>query len=77
MANVTSEAYYRAFKASYDKLVQALPIESLIPTLYSRRIVSSGLKAEIDGITSSSKKVELLLTHIYREWIEGRSYRTI
>ena len=56
--------YYKAFKSSYENLVKALPIELLIPALYSKNIISSGLKAEIDSIVTSSKKVEHLLTKI-------------
>ena len=64
MANATCDIYYRAFKDSYEKLVKALPIEVLLPALYSKKIITSGLKAEIDSITTASKKVELLLTNI-------------
>ena len=64
MANATSEIYYKAFKGSYENLVKALPIEPLIPALYSKKVISSGLKAEIDCITTNSKKVEHLLINI-------------
>ena len=64
MANATCDIYYKAFKSSYENLAKALPIELLIPALYSKNIISSGLKAEIDSIATSSKKVEHLLTKI-------------
>ena len=64
MANATSDIYYKAFKGSYENLVKALPIEPLIPALYSKKVISSDLKAEIDSITTNSKKVEHLLINI-------------
>ena len=64
MANATCDEYYKAFKSSYEKLVKALPIEPLLPALYSKNVISSGEKAEIDGISATSKKVEHLLTKI-------------
>lgn len=62
--SVDSDKYHKAFRSSYEKLVKALPIEPLIPTLYSKGIISSEMKQKIDSISTSSQKIDHLLTNI-------------
>ena len=55
------EKFYEAYKKSYEKLTKALPINDLIPKLYSEGVLPGNLKSRIDTISVPSEKTRLLL----------------
>ena len=61
MAKPTAEQYYEAFKQSYPKLQDALPIDNLLPYFLQRGIVPGYLKEKLDCIPVRSDKVVCLL----------------
>ena len=61
MAKPSAERYYEAFKKSYTKLTNALPITYLLPYLYEANVVSGYLKAKLNAIPVCSDKVACLL----------------
>ena len=66
MAERTTEQYYEAFKRSYPKLKDALPINDLLPYFVKEGIVPGYLKERLDSITSCSDKVVCLLDKMER-----------
>ena len=58
---LTAEQYYEAFKRSYSKLKDALPINTLLPYLFEAGAVPRDLKEELNSIPIRSKKVICLL----------------
>ena len=61
MANPTAEQYYEAFKKSYVKLKDALPINHLLPYLFKAGVVHGYLKEKLDAIPLRVDKVTCLL----------------
>jgi len=59
--NPPPEKFYEAYKKSYEKLTKALPVNDLIPKLFSEGILPGNLKSRIDCITVPSEKTRLLL----------------
>ena len=57
----TAEQYYEAFKRSYSKLKDALPINTLLPYLFEAGAVSWDLKEKLNSIPVRSDKVICLL----------------
>ena len=66
MAKPTAKRYYEAFKQSYPKLKDALPINDLLPYFLKEGIVPGHLKIRLDSIPVSSSKVECLLNRMER-----------
>ena len=59
-----AERYYEAFKKSYSKLTDALPINDLLPVLFQEGVVPSNLKEKVNSISVRSEKVTFLLDKI-------------
>ena len=57
MAKPTAEQYYEAFKNSYMKLKDALPINHLLPYLFKADVVHGYLKEKLDTIPVRGDKV--------------------
>ena len=66
MAKPTAEQYYEAFKNSYMKLKDALPINHLLPYLFKAGVVHGYLKEKLDAIPVRSNKVTCLLDEMER-----------
>ena len=66
MVKPTAEQYYEAFKQSYPKLKDALPINDLLPYFFKGGIVPGYLKEKLDSIPVSSYKVVCLLDEMER-----------
>ena len=49
----------------YDKLIH-LPLDSLLPTLYAKNVVTFDQKNEIDDIPQKMKKIQFILDLIIR-----------
>ena len=43
------EQYYEAFKKSYPKLIDALPIQDLLPNLFEAGVVPKNLKEQLNS----------------------------
>jgi len=65
-ARPTAKKYYEAFKKSYTKLRDALPIQDLLPDLFEAAVVSRNLKGRLNSISVRSEKVICLLDEIER-----------
>ena len=61
MAKLAAEKYYEAFKESYPKLIDALPINDLLPRLFRAGVVSGKMKEKLNSISVRSDKVACLL----------------
>ena len=57
----TVEQYYEAFKRSYSRLKDALPINTLLPYFFEVGAVPGDLKAKLNSIPIRSDKVICLL----------------
>ena len=57
----TAEQYYEAFKRSYSKLKDALPINTLLPYFFEAGVVPGDLKEKLNSIPIRSDKVICLL----------------
>ena len=57
----TAEQYYEAFKRSYSKLKDALPINALLPYFFEAGAVPGDLKEKLNSIPIRSDKVICLL----------------
>ena len=57
----TAEQYYEAFKRSYSKLKDALPISTLLPYFFEAGAVPGDLKEKLNSIPVRSEKVICLL----------------
>ena len=64
MAKPTAEQYYGAFKKSYTKLKDVLPINFLLPYLFEADVVSGNLMQKLDSIPVCSEKVTCLLNEM-------------
>ena len=64
MAKPISEQYYRAFKKSYTKLKDALPISFLLPYLFEAGVVPGDLQENINAIPVRSEKMKYLLNEM-------------
>ena len=64
MAKPTAEQYYRAFRKSYTKLKDALPIDSLLPYLFEAGVIPGNLMQKLDFIPVLSEKVVCLLNEM-------------
>ena len=62
----TAKQYYEAFKKSYPKLRDALPIQDLLPDFFKTGVVSRNLKERLNSIPARSEKVMYLLDEIER-----------
>ena len=61
----TAEKYYEAFKKSYAKLIEALPINDLLPRLFEAGVVLGSTKEKLNSIHFvRSEKVTCLLDKI-------------
>ena len=61
MAKPTTEQYYEAFKKSYPKLIDALPINDLLPDFFEAGVVPVNVKEKLNSIPVRSEKVKCLL----------------
>ena len=61
MAKPAAEKYYEAFKESYPQLIDALPINDLLPRLFRAGVVSGKMKEKLNSISVRSDKVACLL----------------
>jgi len=66
MAKPTAKKYHEAFKKSYTKLRDALPIQDLLPDFFEAGVVSRKLKERLDSISVRSEKVICLLDEVGR-----------
>jgi len=66
MAKPTGKKYYEAFKKSYTKLKDALPIQDLLPDFFEAGVVSRNLKERLNCIPVRSEKVICLLDEVER-----------
>ena len=64
MPKPTAEQYYEAFKKSYSKLTDALPINDLLPVLFQEGVVPTNLKEKVHSIPVRREKVIFLLDEI-------------
>ena len=60
-AKSLAERYYEAFKKSYSKLKDALPIDALLPSFFEAGAVPGHLKEKLKSIPVRSDKVICLL----------------
>ena len=64
MATPAKEQYYEAFKKSYPKLKDALPINDLLPDFFKAGVVPGNLKEKLNSFPVRSEKVIYLLDEI-------------
>ena len=64
MAKPIAEQYYGAFKKSYTKLKDALPISFLLPYLFEAGVVPGDLQESINAIPGRSERVKYLLNEM-------------
>ena len=64
MAKPTAEKYYKAFKKSYASLMDALPINDLLPNFFKAGIVLGNTNEKLNSISVRSDKVKCLLDKI-------------
>ena len=63
----TPTGYYEAYKKSYLSLLKALPIDDLIPELFSTGVLPEYLKERLDATPVRSEKVKLMFTEMDME----------
>ena len=61
MAKPEAQKYYEAFKESYPNLIDALPINDLLPRFFRAGVVSGKMKENLNYISVRSDKVTFLL----------------
>ena len=64
VAKPTAEQYYEAFRKSYSKLKDALPINDLLPDFFEAGVVPGNIKEKLNSIPFRSEKVLYLLDEI-------------
>ena len=64
MAKPAAEKYFEAFKESYPKLIDALPINDLLPRFFRAGVVPGNMKEKLNSISVRSDKVAYLLDKV-------------
>ena len=73
----TAEQYYEAFKRSYSKLKDALPVNTVLPYLFEADVVPGDLKEKLNSIPIRSEKVIIMFIRRNGTWIKGGNYGSV
>ena len=73
-----TEAAHKTIRANYDKLTSRLPGKDLIPKLFAQRILGDFEKQEIDAVTTSYQRNQLILSALEkRNWKQFQTFLQI
>ena len=65
-AMASPDKYCEAFKKTYLKLMNVLPVDDVLPHLYADGVINMSIKKDISDIPQRKKKAECLLDEIGR-----------